>query len=69
MISDKWNRDLPAIEKRKEEQRRQWLEDYATQILEAHEERMVEHRKVVAAAYAKAAAEIAALRANRKVRG
>ena len=69
MANSVWNRDLPALEKIKAEQQSQRIYDYATQILEEHEEREIERRKLVAAAYAKAAAEIAELRANRKARG
>ena len=60
-----WTRDLPAIEKIKAEQANERIRAYADQILRDHEERMKEHRKVVAAAYAKRDAEIAAIRARR----
>lgn len=60
-----WNRDLPAIEKIKAKEAEQRISDYATRILAEHEQRMIEHRKVVAAAYAKRDAEIAAIRARR----
>lgn len=60
-----WTRDLPAIEKIKAAQADERIRAYADQILKDHEERMKEHRKVVAAAYAKRDAEIAAIRARR----
>jgi hypothetical protein len=60
-----WNRDLPALEKIKEQQQEQRIYDYATRILADHDVRMIEHRKIVAAAYAKRDAEIAAIRSRR----
>jgi len=60
-----WTRDLPAIEKIKAAQAEERIRAYADRILRDHEERMIEHRKVVAAAYAKRDAEIAAIRARR----
>ena len=60
-----WNRDLPALEKIKEQKQEQRIHDYATQILSDHDARMIEHRKVVAAAYAKRDAEIASIRSRR----
>lgn len=61
----KWNRDLPALEKIKEKQQKQRIHDYASRILADHDARMIEHRKIVAAAYAKRDAEIAAIRSRR----
>lgn len=60
-----WNRDLPVLEKIKEKQQEQRIHDYASLILADHDARMIEHRKIVAAAYAKRDAEIAAIRSRR----
>ena len=60
-----WNRDLPVLEKIKEKQQEQRIHDYASRILADHDARMIEHRKIVAAAYAKRDAEIAAIRSRR----
>jgi hypothetical protein len=62
-----WNRDLPAIEKRKAQEAAERIDAYAARILADHEQRMIEVNKTIAEAYAKRDAEIAAIRARRNL--
>ena len=60
-----WNRDLPAIEKRKAKETADQINTYIDRILSDHEQRMIEVNKKIAAAYAERDAKIAAIRARR----
>lgn len=64
----KWNRDLPAIEKRKAEEAADQITAHIDRILADHEQRMIEVNKTIAAAYAERDAKIAELRATRDQR-
>ena len=60
-----WNRDLPAIEKRKAKETADQINTYIDRILSDHEQRMIEVNKKIEAAYAERDAKIAAIRARR----
>lgn len=60
-----WNRDLPAIEKRKAEEASDRIDAYIERIQADIKQREIEYKKTIAEAYAKRDAEIAAIRARR----
>lgn len=65
MLTNEWNRDLPAIEKRRDQERGDMIDAYIERILADQKQGAIALAERLAEIYAERDAKIAAIRAAR----